>query len=107
MTLVLPLVATPAQTFQVVLDGVRCTVRVYEKKGYPTSGVVVPALYLDLDVQEGLVLGGVLCLHGVGLVRNRYLRFPGELVFYDTVATADPLSAGLGTRWQLIYTGAR
>lgn len=37
------------------------------------------------------------------IVRSAYLGFIGDLAFIDTQGTSDPIYAGLGTRFQLVY----
>lgn len=65
-----------------------------------------PALYLDLYVNDALIIGGVLCLNANVIVRDAYLGFTGDLAFYDTQGTSDPVSTGLGGRYVLMYLEA-
>lgn len=92
--LVIPLEAAPAQTFNVVLNSQNCTISVYQK----TTG-----LYLDLSVNNTLVIAGVLCLDRNRIVRDAYLGFSGDLAFYDMQGTSDPTSSDIGTRYVLVY----
>jgi hypothetical protein len=102
--LVVPTQAIPNQVLQVVLGGQACTIHIYQKS---------TGLYLDLSVNDALIIGGVLCLVGVKLVRSDYLGFAGDLAFFDT-RPADPpmvdgvppdqiVSSGLGGRYFLAY----
>jgi hypothetical protein len=68
--------------------------------------VVSPQMFMDLAVGDVSILNGAPCLEGVGIVRDAYLGFQGELVFLDTQGSADPYYDGLGSRWVLGWTGA-
>lgn len=102
--LVVPTEALPNQVLQVVLGGQACTIHLYQKS---------TGLYLNLSVNDALVIAGVLCLVGVRLVRSSYLGFVGDLAFFDTrlgnpspTAGAPPdevASDGLGARYFLAY----
>lgn len=67
--------------------------------------VVTPQMFMNLAVGDVPMLDGAPCLAGVGIVRDAYLGFQGELVFLDTQGDADPYYDGLGTRWVLGWTG--
>jgi hypothetical protein len=90
----IPLAAVPSQTLTTVLSGQPCRLNIYQKS---------TGLFLDLLVNDALVLGGVLCRNGVGIVRDAYLGFLGDLVFYDTQGDDDPTYDGLGERFILGY----
>jgi hypothetical protein len=60
-------------------------------------------LFCDLSVNNVLIIGGVLCFNLNRIVRDLYLGFVGDLMFSDTQGTSDPLSPGLGSRYQLFY----
>lgn len=83
--LVVPTAPLPNQVLQVVLGGQACTIRIYQKS---------TGLYLDLLVNDALVIAGVLCLVGNRLVRSTYLGFIGDLAFFDTQPGASPLAEG-------------
>lgn len=95
--LIVPLVATPSQTLTVRLAEQNCRINVYQK----TTG-----LFLDLYVNDVLVIGGVLGLDRVRMVRGRYLGFAGDLQFFDTQGTTDPTYGDLGARYVLRYLEA-
>jgi hypothetical protein len=117
---IIPLAATPSQTFNITLNNQACTINVYEKdisytsynpvnfQGQPV-GVITPnntlpaAVYVDLYINNVLVIGGVVALNGKLIVRNAYLGFIGDLVFFDTQGTKDPLSAGFGARPRYLF----
>jgi hypothetical protein len=94
MTQIIPLLATNSQTLSVRLGGQPCRIHVYQKS---------TGLYLDLYVADVLTLGGVACRNGVGIVRDAYFGFVGDLLFADTQGSSDPEASGLGTRWVLAY----
>jgi hypothetical protein len=110
---IVPLRPLAAQILDIALGTQACTIKVYFKEiqvplaspiptDPPTFGKVTPC-FLDLYVNGGLLLGGVMCLHRNAIVRERYLGFSGELSFIDMQGVSDPEIAGLGTRWLLAY----
>jgi hypothetical protein len=94
---VVPLQATPNQTTQIVLAGQNCQLNVYQTPG---------GLFMDVEVSDGLIIGGVICQNLNRVVRSLYLGFAGDFVFNDTQGTEDPSYSGLGSRFQLIYLSA-
>jgi hypothetical protein len=60
-------------------------------------------LFLDLLVSNNQIVAGVICRNLVRIVRNLYLGFQGDLVFFDNEGATDPVFSGLGTRYSLIY----
>lgn len=91
---VIPLVVTPAQTLSASLGGQPCRITLREKS---------TGLFLDLSLNDALVIGGVVGRNAVRIVRDSYLGFVGDLVFFDLFGTADPQYTGLGSRWILVY----
>jgi hypothetical protein len=94
--MVIPVGADPAQSFNVTLNSQPCTIRIAQK----TTG-----MFLDLLVNNTLIIGGVLCLDRTRIVRDGYLGFSGDLFFADTQGTNDPYYTDLGTRYLLLYAG--
>jgi len=102
--LVIPTQPLPAQSLAVVLGNQACRISMAQKS---------TGMFLDLYVNDTLIIGGVLCLVGVKIVRDAYLGFIGDLAFFDTQPDAPPLvvgtppdqitSAGLGSRYFLAY----
>lgn len=90
----IPLADVPSQTLSVTLGGQLCRLRLFTRRA---------SLFLDLEVDDSPIVTGALCLRGVPIVRSAYLGFSGELVFRDTQGLDDPLSPGLGSRFQLVY----
>jgi hypothetical protein len=95
--LVIPTNAVPNQTLSVNLAGQSCRINVYQK----TTG-----LFVDLYVNDALIIGGVLGLNTVLIVRDGYFGFIGDLTFLDSQGLDDPISTGLGGRWSLVYIEA-
>lgn len=91
---VIPITAVPSQTLDVVLANQPCRINIYQK---------ALGLFADLYVNDGLIVGGALCLNTVLLVRNAYLGFTGDLAFFDMQGLDDPVYTGLGSRWWLAY----
>jgi hypothetical protein len=90
----IPLQATPNQTLTIVLGTQTCQLNVYQNP----YGV-----FMDVFVNHGLIIGGVLCHNKNIIVRSGYLGFVGDLLFVDTQGTDDPDYTGFGTRFQLLY----
>ena len=91
---ILPLSAVPSQTFSVQLSNQNCLINLYQKN---------TGLYFDLFINNNPVIQSMLCLNEVGLVRESYLGFVGQLVFVDTQGSSDPTYDGLGSRYLLTY----
>lgn len=116
--LVVPLLPIPSQLLNITLNNQPCTIKVYFKQiqvPMPTEINIDPPLFgaiqpcfLDLYVNDALVIGGVLCLDRNLIVRDAYLGFLGDLAFVDTSTNdpnggEDPQIVGLGSRFQLTY----
>lgn len=95
--LTIPLSATPSKDYSVLLGGQNCQIKVYQK----TTG-----LYFDISVNDVPLVQGTICRDRVKLVRHAYLGFIGDFAFFDTQGTSDPVSTGLGSRYQLAYLEA-
>lgn len=92
--LIVPLQATPNQTLNVVLANQPCTIHIFQ---------TATGLYVDLYVNSVVIISGVICLDTVRIVRDAYLGFIGDLAFFDTQGSDDPVYTGLGARWILAY----
>jgi hypothetical protein len=107
----IPIQPVASQSFSVTLAGQSCQINVYQKTWYetgPDEGEFLPqyAVYLDLYVNNALLIGGVICRNMVRIVRDAYFGFIGDLAFYDSQGADDPVASGLGSRFQLIYLEA-
>jgi len=91
---IVPLNPVPSQSLNITLGGQACQINVYQK----AFGV-----FLDLSVNNVLIIGGVLCLNLVLIVRSLYLGFVGDLAFIDNQDSSDPTFDGLGSRYSLAY----
>lgn len=94
MNQVIPLTALPSQSLTVQLGNQNCAINVYQKS---------TGLYFDLSVNNVIIVQTMICLNLVGLIRESYQGFSGQLFFFDTQGTSDPTYDGLGTRYQLVY----
>ena len=91
---VVPLQAIPNQNLQAQLGDQACSIDVYQ---------FAYGLFFDLYVDGDLVIGGVICENVNRIVRNVYLGFTGDFIFWDTQGLDDPIYTGLGSRFLLIY----
>lgn len=95
---IVPLQALPSQTVSVALNNQACQINVYTLG--PTE---YPHLFMDLLVNDTLIVGGVICQNANPIVRDAYLGFIGDLAFFDLQGEDDPVYTGLGSRWVLGY----
>ncbi len=93
----IPLQSVPAQTITVTLANQACKIDIAQKS---------TGLFVNLYVNDTLIIGGVIALNANLIVRDSYLGFSGDLVFYDTQGASDPTYAGLGARFELVYYAA-
>jgi len=91
---IVPLQAVPNQTLTIRLGNQVCQLNVYQKGAN---------LYLDLLVNNALIIGGVICENLNRIVRSLYLGFSGDLAFIDNQGSDDPVYTGLGGRFSLAY----
>ena len=91
---IIPLQAVPSQALSVTLGNQISQVSLYQKD---------TGLFIDLFVDNTLVIGGVICQNLNRIVRSVYLGFSGDLVFIDNQGDTDPVFSGLGTRYSLAY----
>lgn len=91
---IIPITAVPAQNFTVQLGDQNCAISISQKN---------TGLFFDLTVNNKPCVNSVICLNLVGLVREAYYGFTGQLAFWDTQGTSDPTYDGLGTRYLLVY----
>ncbi len=95
----IPIKPLPSQTLQVQLAGQPVTLNIYQ---------LAYGLFVDVLLNNELVIGGVLAHNLDRLVRDAYLGLVGDLTFVDTQAGdgdpgEDPIYTGLGDRFQLVY----
>jgi hypothetical protein len=91
---VIPLQAFPAQTLAVQLGGQLTQITTYQKR---------TGMFLDLLVNNVLIVTGAACLDRVPILRNAYSGFVGNLAFVDTQGLADPSFDGLADRFALVW----
>ncbi|MGU3662348.1 phage baseplate plug family protein [Methylobacterium fujisawaense] len=91
---IIPIQAVPAQSVKANLNGQNCRLLIQQK---------LYGLFLDLYVEETLLVGGAICQDRNRIVRSAYLGFSGDLMFQDTMGIDDPTADGLGSRFQLVY----
>jgi hypothetical protein len=93
--LIVPLEAIPNQTVTVTLNDQVCQINVYQTVG---------GLFVDLYVNDTLIIGGVIGLRNNRIVRSAYLGFQGDLAFVgDESVDVEPHYTAIGTRFSLAY----
>lgn len=90
----IPLQPIPSQVLTVALNDQQCQLSVYQK---------FFGLYVDVYVNGGLIIGGVIAEDQNRIVRSVYLGFEGDLIFADSQGSEDPQYEGLGGRFQFLY----
>lgn len=90
----IPLNAIPNQTVAVQLNGQSCTLNVYQKS---------TGMFMDVLVNDVLIIGGVICENLNRIVRSLYLGFIGDFSWVDTQGTNSPYYTGIGSRYYLLY----
>jgi hypothetical protein len=89
-----PLVAKPSQSLTILLGGQITQLNIAQR---------AQCVFIDVLVNNAVVVLGVVCQNQNRIVRYKYLGFAGDLVFFDTQGTDDPDFTGLGARWVLAY----
>lgn len=93
---IVPLQTTPNQTLNVLLGGQSCQINVWTLMDGLT--------YLDLIVGNSTpILSMQICQDKNLLVRYPYAGFIGDMWFFDTQGSSDPVYTGFGDRYQLQY----
>lgn len=92
--IVIPVQAVPNQAFSCVLDDARAQVNL------TTTDY---GLFADVVYDGSPVASGRLCEDRTDLNPDRYRGLPQFLGFVDTQGGSDPVYAGFGTRYLLIY----
>lgn len=102
MPLAIPLRPVPAQFFTVSLGAQRCQMNVYFKDA--PSYMLSNGLYLDLFVDNQTIIVGTICQNLNRIVRDAYLGFQGDLLFYDASGmNNDPTWDKLGSTYNLYW----
>lgn len=112
---IIPLQPVVWQTLSLALNNQSITLNIYAKNirvpVVPSNGIpTIPPVYeeinpifIDVYLNDALLVGGVICNNNTKIVRNSYFGMVGDLSFQDTQASEDPQYTGLGTRWLLVY----
>jgi hypothetical protein len=93
---IIPCTDQPYQTIQIALGNQPCVIRIYTKSinvaiQPPNTIVTDPPAYeninpvfIDLYVNDTLIIGGVIAYDANKIVRNSYLGFVGDITISDT-----------------------
>ena len=92
--LIIAISPVPSQTLQVNLSGQGVQLNIYQKS---------TGLFMDVYLNNVLLVGGVICQNENLIIRSTYLGFPGDLMFIDNISDTDPYYTGLGTQYSLAY----
>lgn len=97
--IVVPVQALPNQTLQILLDNQPCTLQITQ---------LAYGMFMDVicATMPNGGLYGVICQNLNRIVRDSYLGFVGDFVWFDTEGTTDPIYTGLGSQYQLVYLDA-
>lgn len=100
--LIIPTTEAPSQTINVTLNNQVCRINLFTKSinvpkqdpltiptNPPTYENINP-VFLNLYLNDVLLLGGALCLNNTRIIRDTYFGFIGDLSFYDTQGNNDP-----------------
>ena len=97
--LVVPLQPVPSQVINIQLQAQATTLRVYQRfYGFNNGG-----LYIDVLLNNALVIGGVQCENANRIIRNAYFGYLGDFAWIDTQGSNDPHYTGIGIRYFLTY----
>lgn len=91
---IVPIKPVPSQTLQVQLAGQAVSLSIYQQ---------AYGLYVDVYLDNALVIAGVIAWNLNRIVRSLYLGLVGDFTFVDTQGSSDPVYTGLGDRYQLVY----
>jgi hypothetical protein len=99
MPLIVPLQPVASQSLNTVLNNQNVQLNVYQK---------LYGLFMDVYLNDVLVIAGVLCENLNLIVRSAYLGFSGDFIFMDNQAAIpqageDPSYTGLGSQFFLLY----
>lgn len=94
---IVPVQRLPNQTLQVQLAAQACTLNVYQ---------LAYGLFVDVYVNDVLIIAGVIAENLNRIVRSVYLGFAGDFMFVDTQGSQNPVYTGLGARYVLVYLEA-
>jgi hypothetical protein len=102
---IIPVTDVFSQALTVQLGGQNTQINLYQKNN--------EHLYCDVYVNNAPIITGVICRNLNRIVRDTYLGFVGDLMWYDTQGSLavpstgiDPSSPGLGTRYLFCYLSA-
>lgn len=91
----IPLAAVPSQTLTVVLSGQSCEI---------VLTTLSTGFYFSLTADGRVITVNTICRNVARLLLDRqYLGFVGDFMFRDLQGDTDPVFAGLGTRYVLVY----
>ena len=92
--LIVPIKPLPNQTLQIQLSSQAVALNIYQ---------LAYGLFVDVYVNNTLIIGGVIAQNLNRIVRSLYLGFMGDFVFVDTQGEDDPVYTGLGSQFLLVY----
>lgn len=96
-TLQIPLQAVKSQTVTVQLGGQSCRIKIHWRSF---------GLYVDLYVNDTIIIAGVVAQNLNRIVRSKYMGFIGDLYFQDSQGDLDPVWTGLEGRFMFLYDEA-
>lgn len=91
---IIPVKSLASQTLGVLLNEQNTLINVYQK---------FYGLYIDVFLNDVLVIGGVIARDRNRIIRSEYFNYLGDFAFFDTEGDDDPDYTGLGERFLLAY----
>jgi hypothetical protein len=94
---IVPLQAVANQTLTIQLDNQNTQLNIRQTDF---------GMFMDVLVNNNSIIMGVLCQNMNRIVRDLYLGFSGDLLFFDNQGDTDPYYTGLGDRYVLLYVSS-
>jgi hypothetical protein len=94
-----------SQTVQFTIANQNTLLNIYQKtSSAPGQATINDAwLYMDVYLNNSLIIGGVVCQNMNRIIRGVYLGYVGDFAWYDTQGVNNPTAPGLNSRYLLLY----
>jgi hypothetical protein len=93
--LIVPTKPLASQILAIQLGGQNCSLNIYQ---------TAYGLFMDVNSNGALIIGGVICQNLNRIIRDAYLGFIGDFAWIDNSGLGgDPVFNGLGSTYSLVY----